>query len=68
MSDFLVVVITMGALGYLAWFIYNNDGDDNARPDKTLMAMAEDKAPTPRRRFGMPAHRQDAKNGRRPPR
>jgi hypothetical protein len=57
MSDFLVVVSTMAGLVYIAWFIYSNDGDGNARPDKTLLAMPEDKAPSQRRWFGAPGAR-----------
>ena len=49
MADFLVVVATMAGLVYIAWFVYNNDGDGNARPDKTLLGMAEDKAPIQRK-------------------
>ncbi|MCC6469147.1 MAG: hypothetical protein IT563_12580 [Alphaproteobacteria bacterium] len=57
MSDFLIVVATMAGLAYTAWFVYCNDGEGNTRPDKTLMAMVEDKNPARRRWFGMPGPR-----------
>jgi hypothetical protein len=57
MSDFLIVVMTMVGLAYAAWFIYRNDGEGNTRPDKTFMAMVEDKNPARRRWFGMPSPR-----------
>jgi len=44
MTDLLLVVITMAIIAYAAFFIQQNDGDGNARPDKTLFAMEEDKA------------------------
>jgi hypothetical protein len=54
MSDFLAVALTMVGLVYLAWFVFKNDGDANARPDKTLLAMEEDKARPQRRWLGIP--------------
>lgn len=55
MTDLLLVVITMAITAYAAYFTYMNDGDGNARPDKTLFAMEEDKAVVKKRgRFPTP--------------
>jgi len=45
MTDLLLVLFTMGIVVYAGYFISMNDADGNTRPDKTLMAMAEDRAP-----------------------
>lgn len=44
MTDLLLVLMTMAVVLYAAFFIKQNDGDGNALPDKTLMAMKDDKA------------------------
>lgn len=49
MTDLLLVIATMAAVIYAAYFISQNDGEGNTRPDKTLMAMVEDPKPKIRR-------------------
>lgn len=55
MSDLAMVLFTMVIVLYATYFIRENDGDGNARPDKTLFAMEEDKAVVKKRgRFPTP--------------
>lgn len=56
MTDLLMVLITMMVVIYASYFIRENGSDGNARPDKTLFAMEEDKALVAKRtgRFPMP--------------
>lgn len=55
MTDLLLVAITMAIIVYAAFFIQQNDGDGNARPDKTLFAMEEDRAAAAKKRSRFPA-------------
>jgi hypothetical protein len=50
MTDLLLIAVTMLVIVYASYFIYTNDGDGNARPDKTLFAMEEDRAAVPKKR------------------
>ncbi len=45
MTDLALVLFTMAVVLYATYFIRENDRDGNARPDKTLFAMKEDKLP-----------------------
>lgn len=54
MTDLLLVAITMAVIIYAAFFIQQNDSDGNARPDKTLFAMEEDRAAVSKKRSRFP--------------
>lgn len=58
MADFIVVVMSLVGIGFVAWFVSQNDEPGNTRPDKTILAMAPDPLSTaaaPRARFATTA-------------